>query len=275
MPKYSLCISHYNDGQIVKDSLESILSQLDDRFEVIVVDNFSNDGSEKVLAELAVAGKIKLIRKKSTRGMARQLAFESSKGEYVLAHFDLDDVFNPVLSQLVEVYHKFFEGRLLKIDSVREVGYWGRHFSTFIAPSALLRQLGGWQDVQYGEDHALWLKASEMNQFRWISADLVSRSGEHADRRGAWNYFRFRLSRHRDMFKLGLSLERKSGATNKLAWLIAYLSIWPHERMVRFEPNSEAYHAVKEESSARLEYPSLFGLAFSEEGAARVTAPPR
>ena len=190
MPKYSVCIAHYNDGDTIRDSLQSILDQVDDDFEIIVVDNFSNDGSEKVLSEFADGGKIKLIRVKSSRGTARQIAFENSEGDYVFAHFDMDDVFNPVLPEILDIYHKFFEGKLLRIDSIRKVGYWEGHFSTCIAPSKLVRELGGWPDSQFGEDLHLWLSASKMAKYSWIRADLVNRSGTHIDRRGAINYFK-------------------------------------------------------------------------------------
>jgi len=56
--KYSICITHYNNYPTVEASLNSILNQIDDNFEVIVIDNFSNDGSERILKNFSEQEKI-------------------------------------------------------------------------------------------------------------------------------------------------------------------------------------------------------------------------
>lgn len=66
--KYSILITNYNTVDTIKQSLESILSQIDNNFEVIVVDNKSKDGSEKILKEFEKQGKIKVISIKCSRG---------------------------------------------------------------------------------------------------------------------------------------------------------------------------------------------------------------
>ena len=66
-------------------------------------------------------GKIRLIQAATTRGQARQIAFENSKGDYVLAHFDLDDVFNPVFEEMICLYHEKAEGMMLKFNSTRNI----------------------------------------------------------------------------------------------------------------------------------------------------------
>ena len=57
-PTYSICITHYNNAPVIERALERIVSQTDDDFEIIVADNMSNDGSEKVLQEYAKKKKI-------------------------------------------------------------------------------------------------------------------------------------------------------------------------------------------------------------------------
>ena len=46
-PLYSVCICNYNMKEYLEISLKSILEQLDERYEVLVIDDGSNDGSLK------------------------------------------------------------------------------------------------------------------------------------------------------------------------------------------------------------------------------------
>ncbi|MEM2087155.1 MAG: glycosyltransferase [Thermoproteota archaeon] len=62
-PKYSVCITCRNEAKTIRASLDSILNQIDDRFEVIVVDSKSTDGTLEILKEYVEHGKIKLIVK--------------------------------------------------------------------------------------------------------------------------------------------------------------------------------------------------------------------
>jgi glycosyltransferase involved in cell wall biosynthesis len=72
--RYSICVTHKNDGRTLKASLDSLLCQIDDEFEVIIVDSKSSDGSHQVLRRLESEGKIRLFVKNCSRGAGRQLA---------------------------------------------------------------------------------------------------------------------------------------------------------------------------------------------------------
>src|SRR2546428_13910234 len=94
-PKYSICVTHYNNAPTLRQSLDCVLNQIDDRFEVIIVDNLSSDGSANILQDYSLREKITLIRRRCSRGRARQTAFENSSGDYVIANLDMDDVGRP------------------------------------------------------------------------------------------------------------------------------------------------------------------------------------
>ena len=47
-PKYSICICNYNMNDTLERSINSILKQIDDEIEIIVVDDGSNDNSVKM-----------------------------------------------------------------------------------------------------------------------------------------------------------------------------------------------------------------------------------
>jgi glycosyltransferase involved in cell wall biosynthesis len=120
--------------------MESIFNQLTDSFEVVVCDNCSNDGSREILQEYAKKGKIKLIVARSSRGKGRQLAFENSTARYVISGVDTDDKLKPDLKKFLSIYHRDHEGYMLSAGTIH------------IIPREIVEEIGGWRDLQWGED---------------------------------------------------------------------------------------------------------------------------
>ena len=54
-PTYSVCICNYNMADTLEVSLRSVLDQLDERYEVIVIDDGSKDSSVEILENLSNA----------------------------------------------------------------------------------------------------------------------------------------------------------------------------------------------------------------------------
>ena len=53
-PIYSICVSNYNMGDTIERAMTSVLDQLDDDFELLVIDDGSSDdivSKMKILAE--------------------------------------------------------------------------------------------------------------------------------------------------------------------------------------------------------------------------------
>lgn len=140
MVKYSICITNYNMRNTLRECLESVFSQIDSDFEVVICDNFSTDGSREILEEYARVGKIKLIIEHSNRGRGRQIAFENSKGDYIISGIDTDDMIRPVLKNVLREYHEKHEGYVLQFETI------------YIVPRHLVIAVGGWRDLQWGED---------------------------------------------------------------------------------------------------------------------------
>ena len=118
MVKYSICVTIYNMKNTLCPFMESILAQIDSDFEVVVCDNFSDDGSREILEEYTRRGQIKLILEHSTRGKGRQIAYEYSKGNYIISGLDADDVVKPTLKEVLKLYHAEHEGYVLSFRTV-------------------------------------------------------------------------------------------------------------------------------------------------------------
>jgi glycosyltransferase involved in cell wall biosynthesis len=91
-PFFSLVIPVFNRLELVQETIQSIFEQSFRDFEIIIVDDGSNDGSGIRLDSLYSGNKlIKIIHQENLeRGAARNRGFRESSGEYVV-FLDSDD----------------------------------------------------------------------------------------------------------------------------------------------------------------------------------------
>lgn len=93
LPLISCIVPVYNGERYLREALDSIFAQAYPNLEVIVVDDGSTDGTEKVVA--AYGERIHALRQ-SNRGpaAARNLGLGAAKGEFVV-FLDADDLWHP------------------------------------------------------------------------------------------------------------------------------------------------------------------------------------
>jgi len=103
-PHFSVIIPVYNRADILEQALRSVLDQTFQDFEIVVIDDGSNDHPEAVVARVNDP-RIRIIRKQNGGGAAaRNFGFDQAKGRYV-ALLDSDDRFLPHhLEKLAEVF---------------------------------------------------------------------------------------------------------------------------------------------------------------------------
>jgi glycosyltransferase involved in cell wall biosynthesis len=194
MVKYSICITNYNARHTLRQCLESVLSQIDSDFEVVVSDNFSTDGSREILEECARNGKIKLVIEHSNRGRGRQIAFENSNGDYIISGIDTDDVIKPVLKDVLRLYHEKHEGYMLSFGTIH------------IIPRHLVIALGGWRDLQWGEDVDFAKRIEAMGKSHYFPdvGRVVGKKGHL--KRGFLQRVRGRYLYYQSRYKIGFSV---------------------------------------------------------------------
>jgi glycosyltransferase involved in cell wall biosynthesis len=93
MDLISVVIPTYNRANLIGRAIKSVLEQTYENFEIIVVDDASTDGTEKMVRSLN-SPKIIYLRHKENKGVsaARNTGIKHAKGRYV-AFLDSDDEF--------------------------------------------------------------------------------------------------------------------------------------------------------------------------------------
>ncbi|HOZ36486.1 MAG TPA: glycosyltransferase [bacterium] len=92
MPKISVIMSVYNGQKYVQEAIQSIIDQTSKDWELIVVNDGSNDESGKIIAEFKDE-RIIIITNKVNLGLTKSLnlALNQAAGEYI-ARLDSDDI---------------------------------------------------------------------------------------------------------------------------------------------------------------------------------------
>ena len=218
----------FNERETVSDSLNSLLNQLDESYEVVVVDNFSADGTFDILKEFEQAHDVRVIRRRCTRGLGRQIAFQNATGEYIIANLDLDDLFLPVVQKIVTRYHEIAEGRLMALFNfaAAPTDEWVQNMT--IGPAALISHLGGWRDLNVFEDWDLWSRADNESKYCWTTFNFAANKTSHPESRGAFGRTTHRYERYKERLRLGMrifSKGEKVGLSQRLAYAGARLSL--------------------------------------------------
>jgi GT2 family glycosyltransferase len=90
VPMVSIIVLNYNGAKFAQECLKSVLATRYPRFEVIVVDNASTDGSCELISKL-FPGRITLVRNSRNLGYAdgNNIGFQHSKGD-IIAFLNID-----------------------------------------------------------------------------------------------------------------------------------------------------------------------------------------
>lgn len=134
MPSFSIVIPTYNRAALITATLDSVLAQQHDDFEVIVVDDGSTDETgEVVRRNYAEDERVRYIRQANAeRGAARNRGLKEARAAYVV-FFDSDDVMRPAhLSTLASVIDE--RAGVNFLATKYEIERDGRQFPSSLAP---------------------------------------------------------------------------------------------------------------------------------------------
>ncbi len=200
MPKVSVIIPSYNRAEYIGETIESVLAQNFEDFELLFIDDGSTDSTEAIVARYVEQdSRIKYHKKTNEeRAKARSYGISLATGDYI-ALVDSDDIWYPEkLEEQLDVFDAFpevgfvyaavdridMQGRSLAAAPRQREGFSGfvyfdllnRNFVPSVTPMIkreILSTLGVQRTefIPY-EDWDFWLRISRRTQFHHIDEPL-------------------------------------------------------------------------------------------------------
>jgi glycosyltransferase involved in cell wall biosynthesis len=148
----------------LQQSLESVMQNINEQFEIIVVEDNSTDDSLKTLQYLSELNPklrvISLVPDKNRRlGHTRNLSIREAKGEWCIFHIDTDDLIGPFIEDFVKVIE------VLSTKLKQDYLFSGKQIH--MARRDFLLSHGPFKNIYRGEDRDLYQRLSLTNQ--WIA----------------------------------------------------------------------------------------------------------
>jgi len=188
-PKVTVCITTFNRKKSLKKSIEAVLRQDFEEYELVIVDDFSSDGTEEMIKSFYHKNsKITYIKHDANKGLAsaRNTALKNACGDF-FSFCDDDDTWpHNFLSTwykalLDKPFTKVFFMSRVSIKSVyglegslknfMELGYTPPVASQFYSLELLKKVKGYNQKIKSGVDHDLWFEISTINpEIFWINS---------------------------------------------------------------------------------------------------------
>ncbi|MGH7845554.1 MAG: glycosyltransferase family 2 protein [Candidatus Binatia bacterium] len=248
-PLVSVIIPTYNRREMVRDAVDSVLAQTYRNFELIIVDDGSDDDTAEALTSY---GEALRVCAQPNRGVAaaRNRGVFCAAGSY-LAFLDSDDLWLP---RKLEVQAAFMqENPRAQICQTEEIWFRrgvrvnprtkhrkpsGDIFRPslelcLVSPSAVMmtRALfdtsGGFDEAFTAcEDYDLWLRIAKFCPVPLIAEPLVIKRGGHRDQlsRSIWGLDRFRVAALQKLLDSGLEADKRDWVLEVLRRKVAILS---------------------------------------------------
>lgn len=177
MVRVSIIIPSYNRKEILKEALKALFNQSysKDKYEIIVIDDGSTDGTEEMMKSLSSPCRLKYFKNRERMGTpkTRNRGIKKAEGEFII-FTDSDVIALPdFIKQHLDHHKKYGDvivsGELIQISSLDEVGkkrkgIFDISFSPFDTANvsvkkSFLLEVGlfdesfsayGWQDIELG-----------------------------------------------------------------------------------------------------------------------------
>jgi len=159
--EYTIAMCNLNNAGTLEESIKSIVKQIDSRFEILVTDDGSTDGSLEILERLEheITNLRFVIGDNNNLGEARNHSFQEANGRHILESLDLDDKYQNCIPDFIKIYETLY--KRLNNDFFLK----GRSINA--ASRSLLLEYP-YRSMGYGEDVDLWRRLFADNKLIWL-----------------------------------------------------------------------------------------------------------
>lgn len=189
-------MTSYNCEETIELCLASLTEQLDEKYEIIIVDNYSTDNTLEKLTEWSKNSMISIIQAKSSRGLGRHIGVEMAKGEYIISQLDCDEEFKPILQKITTIYESRFSDILLTFNKDEKIMF-------FVAPRKLLSQVGNYRDLNYHEDRDLYWRCHQIGKFGYYGNTEYLVQKHQRGKKFSWRVLKRIYHSSIDSFRMG------------------------------------------------------------------------
>jgi len=192
---FSIVIPTYNSQKTIIKCIESCINQSFQGIEIIIVDDYSNDNTIKVIEKYIEKNKIKNIRIKrlETNGgasVARNIGIKMAQGEYI-AFLDSDDIWHPqkleIVEKIITKHNINFLGHTYTLKNNFNTNFKSKQpvkisftrllLKNFaVTPSIVIRKdICEYfnENMTHTEDHELWLRIALKTKIYFLDLPLV------------------------------------------------------------------------------------------------------
>jgi len=238
-PLVSIVLPTYNGSRYLREALESCLAQTYQNWELIVVDDCSNDSTPEIIAEFVARDpRIRSIRHEVNQKLPQALntGHAAARGEYLTWTSDDNRFLPPALEQMTRFLEQHPSVALVYADCVLidERGQYLRDFPSeppsrlayidtlacFLYRRSMYQALGGYDpELVLAEDYEYFLRAYRqfefaqlhqvLYQYRWHNQSLTKSANRLAIRSSAERALR----RHLPHLQRSLPQDRARGWT--------------------------------------------------------------
>ncbi|NOZ45189.1 MAG: glycosyltransferase [Chlorobi bacterium] len=189
-PKFSIIIPTYNRAEFIEKTINSVLNQTYENFEIIIVDDGSTDNTKEIVTSINDK-RIKYYRKENAeRGAARNFGVKKAQGDYI-TFLDSDDVLYPIHFQEAynlilsnntpNIFHLAYEIKSENGKILNKINNRKGNLNKLILYGNLLSCIGVFikkeildkisfktdRNLSGTEDWLLWLQLSARNTFKY------------------------------------------------------------------------------------------------------------
>ncbi len=221
-PKISVIIPVYNGEKTLDKCLESVLSQTYENYEVIVVDNNSNDKTKQIISEFQKKDRrvIYVFKPRKGRGAARNAGILNAKGDIIVTTDSDCIVPQNWLRMLISPIAEGKEEAVMGFEHNADRGFWSKNIQqadwnhykknisgqyinlidtkNFAIKADLIKKIMFDENLEIGEDIDLYLRLKNLAKIRFFPEIKV----EHFHKNSFLKYVKMQMDRGYWMHKI-------------------------------------------------------------------------